>query len=289
MTDITGVPGSERSSAPSVDDIWFERELQIAAKPPWWLWKRSLKYVGALLHLFGRIEITGTIPTDLRQGPLLVAPNHIGNFDTFLVAYAMFRVGLWPRFMVTAGILNAPIFGPWLERSGGIRVNRRAADGARSLAIVDVALQNGGHLCVYPEGRVSLDPDLWPEKGKTGLARIALKHPDVPVIPAAQWGAHEVIKYDGGKQMVTSFLTALWRQPKLRVHFGEPVDLTGLTLGRPGDANRAHRRILGAVTRDLRMIRSVELGPPRYVDETRPISDHPTALFPGGVVPDELP
>ena len=51
---------------------------------------------------------------------------------------------------------------------------------------------------VYPEGRIGLDPGMWPERGKTGTARLALAS-GAPVVPVAQWGAHEVLPYGAPK------------------------------------------------------------------------------------------
>ena len=84
-------------------------------------------------------------------------------------------------------------------------------------------------------------PDGWPERGRTGLARMSLAA-GVPVIPVSQWGAHEVLQYrtDWGK--VRTLLSALRRRPALRVHIGPPVSFDDLQPGRIGDANRARLR-----------------------------------------------
>lgn len=267
---------------------WFDRQKASAAAPPWWFWQGALRHGSLLLRPFGNLRVTGAIEPALRRGPLLLAPNHIGNFDTLVIAAAMGSVGLSPRFLVTGGIMTAPIVGPLLERSGNLRVERGKADAARSMELVAIALRHGAHLCIYQEGRVSLDRGLWPERGRTGLARIALEH-QVPVIPIAQWGAHEVIKYEDGLAMLTSAVSSIWRRPTLQVHFGDPVDLSDLRMERRGDAIRARNRIAAAQTRLLAPLRSGELEAPRFVDETRPAAEQPTAAFPGGVVPDTIP
>lgn len=264
---------------------WIDDQIRIAGEPDWPVWPFVLKYGAPLISLFGRPQITGGVAPELRRGPLLLAANHIGNFDTIALAVAVRKVGLVPKFMITAGIMNAPLVGGWLTRAGNIRVNRGKSDAAVSMEIVHVALKHGAHIIIYPEGRVSLDPHMWPERGYTGLARLALET-RVPVIPVSQWGAHEVTKYDENREMLTSTLTSIWRQPALRVHFGEPVSLDDLSPGRRGDAHRARMRILGAITRNLRPLRGTDLHEPRYVDHTRPIVPGGTAAFPGGVVPD---
>ena len=93
---------------------------------------------------------------------------------------------------------------------------------------------------IYPEGRVGLDPAMWPERPKTGLARLALAT-GAPVVPVATWGAHEVIAYHGRGAMIRTLLSSIWRRPTVRVHFGAPVDLSDLQRGR-GRARPAGQR-----------------------------------------------
>lgn len=267
---------------------WFERQKVSAITRPWWFWRFLVRCGGIIVGTFGRLDITGSISPELLNGPLLIAPNHIGNVDSFALSAAMGQVGLEPRFLVTAGIMQAPVAGKLLERSGSLRVNRGREDAHRSMELINLALQHGAHLVIYPEGHLTLDPDWWPEKGKTGLARLALEH-QVPVIPVSQWGAHEIIKYENPKAMLGSVLSSIWRQPRIRVHFGAPVDLSGLEAGRTGDANRARNRIDAAITRGVRSLRQHEIEHVKFVDETRPVADRSTAAFPGGIVPEHLP
>jgi hypothetical protein len=85
------------------DPEWFAREMAIAADPPWWFWRFVLRRFSWLVSVFGRVEVTGGVPEDLRNGPLLLAANHIGDFDPFVVAVALHRVGVVPRIMATGG------------------------------------------------------------------------------------------------------------------------------------------------------------------------------------------
>ncbi|PZA19669.1 lysophospholipid acyltransferase family protein, partial [Modestobacter versicolor] len=232
------------------DPDWFARELAIAAAPHWWFWGFVLRWFGWVPGVFGRIEVTGSIPPKLREGPLLLAVNHIGDFDTFVIGVALHRAGVRPRFLVKSGIMTVPVVGPLLERCGGIRVERGTDLAPHALRVTQVALAHGGHVVAYPEGRIGLTPDGWPERGRTGLARMALAA-GVPVVPVSQWGAHEVLQYrtDWGK--VRTLLSAVRRRPALRVHLGPPVFFEDLAPGRLGDAHRARTRIAAALTRGL--------------------------------------
>jgi 1-acyl-sn-glycerol-3-phosphate acyltransferase len=266
------------------DPEWFERELAIAAAPPWWFWRFMLCRFGWLLNAFGRIEVTGVVPEELRRGPLLLAVNHVGDFDPFVISVALARLGLSPRIMATGGILAAPIAGPLLERTGSIRVERGSELARHAVRVTEVALVHGGHVVVYPEGRVGVAEDGWPERGRTGMARLALGV-GVPVLPVSQWGAQQVLQYGNDWGKVRTMLRCVVRRPVLRVHVGPPVQLDDLTLGRIGDANRARMRIAAAITRGLVPLRAQEKRP--YFDPTRPTTA--TAAFPGGVVPDDIP
>ena len=129
----------------------------------------------------------------------------------------------------------------------------------------------GSVVMVYPEGRIGLDPGMWPERGKTGAARLALAS-GAPVIPVAQWGAHEVVPYTTPKGGLARRLArSVVRRPRIVVGFGKPVDLTGIVPGVPGAAQKATDRIIDALTETLVPLRPDEPETPRYVDPTRPV------------------
>ena len=270
----------------SDDPGWFARERAIAAAPPWWFWRFVLRNFSWLVSIFGRVEVTGGIPEELRDGPLVLAANHIGDFDPFVVAVALHKVGVTPRIMATGGIVSAPVVGPLLERTGAIRVERGTELARHAVRVTEVALVSGGHVVAYPEGRVGLTVDGWPERGRTGMARLALGL-GVPVIPVSQWGAHEVLQYGNDWGKVRTAVRAVVRRPVLKVHVGRPVRLDDLRMGRVGDANRARYRIAAAITRGLVPLRAGKPERPAFVDHTRPTTA--VAAYPGGVVPEEVP
>ncbi|MEU5692483.1 lysophospholipid acyltransferase family protein [Actinosynnema sp. NPDC020468] len=242
------------------------------------LWRVLTTVDRGFVGLSGRLDVTGDIPADLRGRPLLLASNHIGNLDPFVLIAACREIGVHPRFLLTAGLLEAPVLGPLLKASGHLRVDRGAADvGAAYHRTVDVLKRGGDPIALYPEGRISLDPGLWPERGKTGAARLALSG-GVPVVPVSQWGAHEAVHWGNtnvagwadAKPYVTSYLSGIRRRPTFKVHFGKPVDLADLADGRPGDARRAHERIMRAITEGLAPLRVHEPDVPAFHDPTRP-------------------
>jgi 1-acyl-sn-glycerol-3-phosphate acyltransferase len=239
------------------------------------LWRFVLVLARILVPLVCRLRVTGDVPPELRRGPLLLAGNHIGLFDPIAFTAACRARRIAPRFIATAGIFRPPVIGPLFARCGHIRVNRSQPSAGTALGAAVSAIQAGSVVAAYPEGRITLDPGLWPERPRTGLARVALVTGTV-VVPVAQWGAHEVIAWGGRRNMARTLVTALWRRPVVRVHFGSPVSLDGLSADVPGDARRAADRIAAATVAELRPLRGDEPDRPRHVDPTRPVTSERT-------------
>ena len=137
----------------------------------------------------------------LREGPLILAANHVSPVDPAVMTAACRKVGLAPRFMATGGVFRAPVVGAVMRRCGHIRVDRRTARVAQALPDAAAALKANSTVLVYPEGRIGLDPWMWPERGKTGVARMAALS-GAPVVPVAQWGTHRVMPYAAPKGLL---------------------------------------------------------------------------------------
>jgi 1-acyl-sn-glycerol-3-phosphate acyltransferase len=223
------------------------------------------------VSLFCRFRVTGTVAEPLRAGPLILACNHISNFDPMSMGAATWVVGLSPRMMATGGLFRAPVVGAFMRAAGHIPVDRGHETVANAVPAAMAALQQGSVIVIYPEGRIGLDPAMWPERGKTGLARLALAT-GAPVVPVATWGTHAVIAYHGRSAMIRTFLSSIWRRPVVRVHFGAPVDLSDLQYGAVGHAQLATDRVMDALTAELAPLRKDELRLPRFRDPTRPVS-----------------
>ncbi|WP_344134362.1 lysophospholipid acyltransferase family protein [Saccharopolyspora halophila] len=231
----------------------------------------------AVIGLTGRLEVTGDVPTE-SEGPMLMVANHIGNIDPLVLVAACHERRIAPRFVATGGLFNTPVLGAVMRNAGHVRADRGKATAAEALGYAVASLtEDSRPLIVYPEGRITLEPDMWPERGKTGAARMALAS-GAQVVPISQWGAHETMCYGMVRVrtardlwiLFSSWLRAVRRRPVLRVHFGAPVDLTDLSPERVGDAARARDRMMRAVTEGLADLRVGELGHPHHRDPTRP-------------------
>ncbi|WP_016698301.1 lysophospholipid acyltransferase family protein [Actinoalloteichus spitiensis] len=209
-------------------------------------------------RLFSRSEFRGgdRLP---REGGALVVFNHISEIDPVYDAVAVHSAGRVPRFMAKHSLWKVPVVGSLLRGAGQIPVYRGSGDAQRSLRAAVEGLADGKVVVIYPEGTVGRDPDRWPMYAKTGVARLALDT-DVPVIPAVNWGTHEVHDYQTKKFRPSR------RRRRVVVEFGEPVDL-GAYRGRPRDAALL-REVTDAVMGGVRDL----LGSVR--DETPPVAFH---------------
>ncbi len=234
------------------------------------LWRFLQLVARGLVGLLARLRVTGDVPEALRDGPLILAANHINPFDPIVLSAACQVRRIAPRIMATGGLFRAPIVGAVMRHCGHLRVDRRTTSVGRALPAAADAIIDGSVVLVYPEGRIGLDPGMWPERGKTGTARLAFTT-GATVVPVAQWGSHEVLPYRAPRGMGRPIVRALLRRPVVRVHFGTPVPLDDLDPTVPGAALRATERIIDALTDTLVPLRVDEPERPRHVDPSRPV------------------
>jgi 1-acyl-sn-glycerol-3-phosphate acyltransferase len=182
--------------------------------------------VGGLLAVFSRQEVarrrsSRRAAEALPDGPIIVVSNHTSLADGLLLAIACRRLGRSLRLLATAGVFGAPLIGGLARRLGFIPVHRGTAQAADALDAAAEALSHGEAVGLYPEGRLTRDPRMWPERAKTGAVRLALRT-DAPIVPVAMVGAHEVV---GRRQIALTLLRNLWRRPEVRTRVGDPIDV----------------------------------------------------------------
>jgi 1-acyl-sn-glycerol-3-phosphate acyltransferase len=182
-------------------------------------WQRfAVMLVIPVMRVWTKRTWTGTenIP---RTGGVIIVPNHVSHFDPLVVAHYIYGVGRWPRFLGKASLWRVPVLGYLLRKTLQIPVERGSVEAVKSLDALIDALHGGGVVVIYPEGTTTREPDLWPMRGKTGAARLALVT-GAPVIPVANWGAETV--FDP-------------RTNRLKVHLRTPVTVAA---GKPIDLSR---------------------------------------------------
>ncbi len=151
-------------------------------------------------------------------GGFIVTPNHLSQFDPLVVAHYIYGSGRWPRFLAKASIWRVPFVGFMLRKTQQIPVERGSVEAVKSLDSLIEALRQDGVVVIYPEGTTTREPQLWPMRGKTGAARLALVT-GAPVVPMATWGAQRVHDVRTGK-------ISLGRRVPVQVAVGKPVDLS---------------------------------------------------------------
>lgn len=124
-------------------------------------------------------------------GGVIIAINHVSIIDTLLMARLVWQSGRVPRFLVKSGMFTMPVIGSVMRGAKQIPVYRGTADADQALREAVTALEQGEAVVIYPEGTITKDPEQWPMQGKTGIARLVLLCPDVPVVPVGQWGAQQ--------------------------------------------------------------------------------------------------
>jgi len=111
-----------------------------------------------------------------------------------------------------------PVLGPFLRKVKQIPVERGSVEAVKSLDVLVDAIQQGGAVVIYPEGTTTKEPGLWPMRGKTGAARLALVT-GAPVVPIGNWGSYRIF------DPRTKKLRLVPRVP-VGVIAGPPVDLS---------------------------------------------------------------
>lgn len=188
----------------------------------------------------------------LPAGGFIAAPNHCTEIDPLVVGHMLYNHKRAPHFLAKASLFKVPVLGWLLRATKQIPVERSTAGANRSLQLAQEIVQEGGAIIIYPEGTLTRDPALWPMKGRTGAARLALEA-GIPVVPMAHWGAHEVFPPYGKR-------FHLFPRKTSRILVGEPVDLSAFA-GRPLDKatlDGATEAIMDAITALLAELRQEE-------------------------------
>ncbi|PYI68833.1 1-acyl-sn-glycerol-3-phosphate acyltransferase [Arthrobacter livingstonensis] len=156
----------------------------------------------------------------------IVVPNHCTEIDPIVVGHMLYNQNIMPHFLAKDGLFRTPVLGAILRGANQIPVERSGIGAGKSLEGAEKVLAMGGAVVIYPEGTLTRDPDLWPMKGRTGAARLALST-GAKVVPVAHWGAQEVFpRYAKGFK--------IFPRKKAHVVVGDPIDLSAFN-GHQGD------------------------------------------------------
>lgn len=186
-----------------------------------------------LASIRGRRTAVGQLP----PGGIIVISNHTSYADGILLAVVCRRMGRSLRLMTTAGVFRAPVIGTLARRLGFIPVERGAATAGQALDPAAEALAAGEAIGIFPEGRLTRHPERWPERGKTGAVRLAVRS-DSPIVPIAMVGAHRVLVRE---RMFRQLASNLLLRPRVDTAVGDPIDVAswGVDLDDPASIRSA--------------------------------------------------
>lgn len=182
-----------------------------------------------------------------REGPLLVAANHVSHFDPLADGLMLVRSGRRPRYLAKSDLWGNAVLRTVLNGTRQIPVERGSGSNA-PLENAVRALKDGECVVIYPEATTTRNPDRMPMQGKTGVARLSLAS-GVPVLPIAVWGTHHI--FQRGEKGGLAFGRPIW------LNAGAPIDLPDGFAGKDDAATlrAATDRImdeLAALVSDLR-------------------------------------
>jgi 1-acyl-sn-glycerol-3-phosphate acyltransferase len=197
-------------------------------------------------------------------GGIIVVVNHMSDADPFTIARYIYEAGHWPQFLAKESIFRIPVAGKIVEWCEQVPVRRGTSEAVQALDAAVAAVEAGGSIVIYPEGTITTEPDLWPMKGKTGAARLALLT-GAPVVPVAMWGPERI--YDRRKK---SGKLRLRPRTPVSVWAGPPVDLEKWRNAEPT------AQVLNEMT-DAMMLRIRDL-----LAEIRGVEDPPPLWTPNG-------
>jgi 1-acyl-sn-glycerol-3-phosphate acyltransferase len=187
-------------------------------KSGFWVWVTAMIFYP--MAWLGKMRQTGA-ENVRREGGILLVMNHISHIDPPVDAVFVHRNGRVPRFLAKDSLFRVPVFKYLISGAGSIPVYRGSASAGDSLVAATEALRNGKLVVIYPEGTITKDPEGWPMRSRTGVARLALDclESGVPVVTAARWGTRDIL--NGYTKKFRPF-----PRKKIQVDVSSPVDLT---------------------------------------------------------------
>jgi 1-acyl-sn-glycerol-3-phosphate acyltransferase len=192
------------------------------------------------------------------KGGFVVSPNHISYIDPLIFAHFMYDSRREAYFLAKESLFSIPFVGWVIRRAGQIPVYRNSLAAAKAYRAAVAAVREGKAVAIFPEGTITRDPDLWPMRGKTGAARVALET-RCPLIPVAQWGPEEILSPYGHR-------LKLFPRKTMQLRAGPPVDLSDL-YDRPIDTRtlrEATDRLMDRITELLEDIRGEHVEHERF-------------------------
>jgi len=152
-------------------------------------------------------------------GPVVYASNHSSMFDIWALSASLPGS---TRFVAKQELGRIPLVGPAMKRAGHVMINRAVkAQAMESYARAGEQIRNGISPIVFPEGTRSRTGEMLPFKTTPFALAISAQ---VPVVPVYVHDTFRILP-KGAWRM---------RPMTIRIHIGEPIPTSGLTLDERG-------------------------------------------------------
>jgi 1-acyl-sn-glycerol-3-phosphate acyltransferase len=177
-------------------------------------WRFGVLVVGFVWRLLFRTRVEGAerVP---QSGPAIVAANHVSGMDGVALAFVTGRhARRMTRFLVAAEFFDKLSIGWALRLYRQIPLQRGQGD-RPAIEEALATIRAGALAGIFPEGSVNPDPIAGVQRGRRGVARIALAT-GAPVVPVGMWGTQGRWPKSG------LHMRRPWR-PVFAVAYGEPI------------------------------------------------------------------
>ncbi len=162
--------------------------------------------IRSLFKLVMKMEVVG-LDNFPRQGPVILAANHVTNFDVFPMQFALPR----PIFFMGKAELFRNTFMDLLLRNLSAFPVQRGEKDQWALRHAAKVLKYGQVLGMFPEGKRSMGRGL--AVAKTGAARLALEA-NCPIVPVAITGSDKFFeRFPHRARVRIEFLPPLFPKP----------------------------------------------------------------------------
>jgi 1-acyl-sn-glycerol-3-phosphate acyltransferase len=210
-------------------------------------WRFGVAVVGFVWWVLFRTRVEGAqrVPA---SGPAIVAANHVSGMDGVALALVTGKhARRMTRFLVAAEFFDKAWFGWALRLYRQIPLRRGQADHPAIEEAVST-IRGGALAGIFPEGTVNPDPEAGVQRGRRGVARIALMT-GAPVVPVGMWGTQLRWPKSG------LHLHRPWR-PVFAVAYGDPIPTRGDPRS-PEDVQAFAEEIITAIAKQADQARAL--------------------------------
>jgi 1-acyl-sn-glycerol-3-phosphate acyltransferase len=175
---------------------------------------------------------------NLPEGSVLIASNHLSNYDPPLLGTAIRRASY---YFAKIELFRNRYIGAFLKSVNAFPARRGEAD-LDAWRTARNVLKRGDILIFFPEGTRSLDGEVQPHK--PGMGHLA-DATNAPVVPTAITGSNQP-------------KDVFWGRAKLRVGFGKPISITDFS-DEPDKHERMEKFSLAVMAEIKRLKAELEL------------------------------